>query len=440
MLTIKGRYSSLRQFSFDLGYSPREKTDEQSTHTLAIESKSLIKHEKPHEFNDKELLERINELEEENENLRLENLLFSRYLLRITTSKRIETFREYEDETDIIHETLDQTKVIDSARQILLKKSPSYTRDGTPLWTKRSINLLAPTDIQYISPIDQERFFIAAYEVEQTRLDWQRMKAHELAVIDNLKVLYQNIKSDEDAQNSLNLGLQRRIDRYRTLIGEEKFNSPYLSVPGELFVSRVHKRIDARISSIGVFLVNTELLRSRIEHTDLRIRQVDDIVATISEVDLESVIQMKKNRTKELKEIKKKYILEKSSYYPLLNHSKELKKNLNEQEIKINDIEKQFEILQNNFEQTIIDINYIKQENNKILKQNNILKDRIDNTVKVPTISNYAHIIEQRKILQHDIDIWTQRVNIAETLLSQLKRQNKPSKILPPLQPSTSIN
>ncbi|CAF2756570.1 unnamed protein product [Rotaria sp. Silwood2] len=433
MLTIKNRYSSLRQFSFELEHSSTEQT-EQSTHTITIEPKTATKPEKIDELNDTVLLEKINKLQEENENMRLENLLFSRYLLRITKSKVVESFDDYEYDTDVVLGTLDQTKIIDTSRQISFKISTKYTKDGKPLWIKRSVTSVAPTDIRYLPSIEQNCFFIASYEVEQTHLDWQRMKANAVAM------LYRNVKSDDDAQQSLNESVQRRIDKYRVTIGEEKFNSQYLSVPGELFVNRIRTFIDYRTSFIGALRVNTELLNSQIERVDIRIRQLDDFIATTNQVEIDWEIQMKNNRSQEFKAIEKTYIMEKSSYHKLLNHLEEFKKTLDEQLMKIPDIEKQSKILQNHLEQEIIDIDRITQENNKILKEKNILKDRINNTKKVPTINNYAHIIEQRKILQHDIDIWTQRVNIAESLLSQLQRQNKPPKILPPLQTITQTD
>ncbi|CAF3696956.1 unnamed protein product [Rotaria sp. Silwood1] len=433
MLTIKQRYSSLRQFSFEREFPLTEELESPS-HILPLEPKPLTKPEKIDELDDKELLERINKLKDENETMRLENLLFSRYLLRVTKPKIIETFNDYEDKTDIIVGTFDQTKVIDTGREISYKISTTHTRDGKPLWIKRSVSSRTPTDIRYIPPIEQKRFFIASYEVEQTHLDWQRMKANALAALDNLKLLYRNIQSDYNSQQLLNQQLERQIDKYRTLIGEQEFNSPYLSVPGELFVSRVHKLIDSRISSIGAFLVNTELLHTHIERVDVRIRQLDDFMTGTNKVEIDWEIKKQNDYSTKFKNLENIYIIEKSSYYTVVHHLEEIKKDLNEQKLKIEDLEKQFEILQNYLEQKIIDINYIKQENNKILKENNILKDRIDTTLKVPTINNYAYITEKRKLLQNDINIWTQRVNIAETLLSQLKRQNKPPKILPPLQ------
>ncbi|CAF4116981.1 unnamed protein product, partial [Rotaria sp. Silwood1] len=61
MLTIKQRYSSLRQFSFEREFPLTEELESPS-HILPLEPKPLTKPEKIDELDDKELLERINKL------------------------------------------------------------------------------------------------------------------------------------------------------------------------------------------------------------------------------------------------------------------------------------------------------------------------------------------------------------------------------------------
>jgi archaellum component FlaC len=118
--------------------------------------------------------------------------------------------------------------------------------------------------------------------------------------------------------------------------------------------------------------------------------------------------------TETFQKLDRKYKLKKSSQYPLFRRLQEWKKFLNEQENEINDMKYKCELLQNHFERTIIEIDAIKQECQSILKENHSLKNRIDDVMKVPAISDYAHIIEQTKVLQHGIHIWTKRVNVAE--------------------------
>ncbi len=69
--------------------------------------------------------------------------------------------------------------------KILVKKTSNTSKKG---WTKVSINFnehLYTPDIQII---EQERLSIAAYEIEQTRLEWERMKTNAYLTLDDLDV------------------------------------------------------------------------------------------------------------------------------------------------------------------------------------------------------------------------------------------------------------
>ena len=58
---------------------------------------------------------------EESENIRRENLLFSRYLTRINTTKIVDTYDKYEDENKLILEIIDQIKSFDNTRRYSCK-------------------------------------------------------------------------------------------------------------------------------------------------------------------------------------------------------------------------------------------------------------------------------------------------------------------------------
>ncbi|CAF1658304.1 unnamed protein product [Rotaria magnacalcarata] len=439
MLTIKHRYDSeIRRFHYNPGFEPIEQT-QSPTHPFTIESKSLTKHEKIDDLNDKALLERITKLEEESETIRRENLLFARYLLRTNTSKIMESFNDYENENGIIKETMDQMKLIESTRKVSLKKSINTTTDGNPLWTKRSVIVRAYANIQYIPPIDQDRFVIATYEVEQTHLDWQRMKTHAATVLDNLKILFQNIQSDEEAQKEVNFSLQRRVDRYRRSNNDQYLNNSYYSVPGEVLLSRANQQINARTSHIGAFVVNSLHINLRILEIDERIRQLEDATSRIHRVDIDLRKQKFDQYSAESENLNRIFIREKAFLHELIHILEDLKADLLEQETILNKTEKHMKDVEHHLEQTMGDIDFIEKQNNKMSEENNIIKTCIDDTLKVPTITEYAHVIKQLKDLKYDIDIWSQRVTIAETLCSQLKQQNKAPMTLPPLKKPTTI-
>jgi hypothetical protein len=194
-----------------------------------------------------------------------------------------------------------------------------------------------------------------------------------------------------------------------------------MHVPAELVISRINKRIYSRISEIGLLRVNTRRLHTRIREINVNIRSLDDLNVQLEEVDIVSVRTRKIDNSEIYEQTDRKYRIEKSSQYPLFRRLQEYKKLLNEQERNINDMKKKCELIQNHFERTIIEINCIEQEYQLLLKENHFLKNRIADVIKVPTITDYAYIMEQTKVLQHGIDIWTKRVNIAEVRFSQEK-------------------
>jgi hypothetical protein len=114
----------------------------------------------------------------------------------------------------------------------------------------------------------------------------------------------------------------------------------------------------------------------------------------MDEIDINFVRTRKIDYLDTYKKLDRKYKLEKSSQYPVFNRLQKWKIFLSEQE------EEKIDSIQN--------------ENNYILNENIFFKNRIINIKQVPTITNYAHIIEQNKKLQHEIYIWTKRMNIAQ--------------------------
>jgi hypothetical protein len=134
----------------------------------------------------------------------------------------------------------------------------------------------------------------------------------------------------------------------------------------------------------------------------------------MDEIDINFVRTRKIDYLDTYKKLDRKYKLEKSSQYPVFNRLQKWKIFLSEQEEEKIDYEYKYELLKNRLEKLNYEINSIQNENNYILNENIFFKNRIINIKQVPTITNYAHIIEQNKKLQHEIYIWTKRMNIAQ--------------------------
>lgn len=69
--------------------------------------------------------------------------------------------------------------------QFSVKKSSSQT---SPLWSKLATNWRDYVYASFLSRVEQEKLSIAAYELEQTKLDWDRMRTNASFVLDRLDV------------------------------------------------------------------------------------------------------------------------------------------------------------------------------------------------------------------------------------------------------------
>jgi hypothetical protein len=58
----------------------------------------------------------------------------------------------------------------------------------TPLWSKLATNWREYIYIPFLLRVEKEKLSIAAYEIEQTQLDWDRMKTNAHFTLDHLDV------------------------------------------------------------------------------------------------------------------------------------------------------------------------------------------------------------------------------------------------------------
>lgn len=203
------------------------------------------------------------------------------------------------------------------------------------------------------------------------------------------------------------------MQNFRISVGEKRFHSQSLEVPGELFVTRINRRIQSRINEIGVFRLNIRQLHARIEQVNEKIKYYDELTK-ISEVDLAFFLKEKGHNSEAFIELKHTCNMEKSFRSKAYNRLEELRKQLYQQKQHLHDAEKKAVGLQHYFERTMAQIDAAIHDTELILDENYRLKNSIEDVIKVPTITDYAYVIQQRKNLQHEIDIWTKRIHIAE--------------------------
>jgi hypothetical protein len=63
---------------------------------------------------------------------------------------------------------------------------------STPLWSKLVTNCREYIYTPFLLRVEKEKSSIAAYEIEQTKLDWERMKANSRLTYDHLEVILNN--------------------------------------------------------------------------------------------------------------------------------------------------------------------------------------------------------------------------------------------------------
>lgn len=269
---------------------------------------------------------------------------------------------------------------------------------------------------------------MAIYEIKQTQLEWERMKLNAQLTLDHLDVnlkinfktkvfnfnffkdLLRASESEEICQEHLLLDFKKNIDKFK----EERLIKPRLIIPGERIINRINKRIYSRINSISLLNINTAYMQLRLRMINSTIHSSDDLRDHMDEIDINFVRTRKIDYIDTYEKLDRRYKVEKSSQYPLFNRLQKWKKLLSEHEQEKLDYEYKYELLSNHSNKLNSEIDSIKNENHLILNENYFLKNRISNIKNVPTITNYAHIIEQTKRLNHEIYIWSKRVDIAQ--------------------------
>ncbi|CAF0736719.1 unnamed protein product [Rotaria sordida] len=373
-------------------------------------------------FHNEELIEAINKIKKENEKIRLENLLYSRYLRRVNSSNIIETYDQYANENDIIekelyvnsNENILHSKVPKVARRLSMEKNSVDTSNTKSLWTKLIANLREATYAPLLLRIKQEKLFIAAYEIEHTRLDWKRMEANSILELDQLDVLLRTAESDEITEEKLNNDVKKHINKFQYDFSKDKLNNKRLIVPADILISRINKQIEKHKRLIDSLHIDTECAQVRIRTIEKTMQDLDNLHEKMDEIDINFARTKRIDYRDTYTKLEKQYTMNKSSQYPLIHNLQEWKAKLSEQEQLKIDYQYKCDLFENYLELLNNEISCIKYENELILNENNFLKDRIADIKKVPTITEYAYTIEQTKKLKHEIDIWTQRVNIAE--------------------------
>ncbi|CAF0802459.1 unnamed protein product [Rotaria sordida] len=227
-------------------------------------------------------------------------------------------------------------------------------------------------------------------------------------------VLLRTAESDEITEEKLNNDVKKHINKFQYDFSKDKLNNKRLIVPADILISRINKQIEKHKRLIDSLHIDTECAQVRIRTIEKTMQDLDNLHEKMDEIDINFVRTKRIDYRDTYKKLEKQYTMNKSSQYPLIHNLQEWKAKLSEQEQLKIDYQYKCDLFENYLELLNNEISCIKYENESILNENNFLKDRIADIKKVPTITEYAYTIEQTKKLKHEIDIWTQRVNIAE--------------------------
>lgn len=74
------------------------------------------------------------------------------------------------------------------SKSLLVKRNSVDPSKSIPLWSKLKTNWRDYIYTPYLLRVDQEKFSMALYEIEQTQLDWDRMKMNGQLILDHLDV------------------------------------------------------------------------------------------------------------------------------------------------------------------------------------------------------------------------------------------------------------
>jgi hypothetical protein len=70
----------------------------------------------------------------------------------------------------------------------LVKRNSANPSKATPLWSKLVTNWREYIYMPFLLRVEQEKLSIAAYEIEQTQSDWDRMKTNAQLTLDHFNV------------------------------------------------------------------------------------------------------------------------------------------------------------------------------------------------------------------------------------------------------------
>lgn len=222
------------------------------------------------------------------------------------------------------------------------------------------------------------------------------------------------IISDELNQDRLNRDVENYVERYRIDVGDEMFLSPNLRVPAELVIKRINKRITSRTTVITHLRANNNHIQNRINEMNKEIEDRSNYESEKGPIHRMLMTTKNIDFVTTSKKLSDEYEAATIAQFPLYRQQDSLKQCLVENLKDFEEKNRKIEIAKRIIAETTREIDRIKEDNELIERENQLMKENMEGVIKAPTITDYAYIIKRDKALQSEIDVWTKRVAMAE--------------------------
>lgn len=206
-------------------------------------------------------------------------------------------------------------------------------------------------------------------------------------------------------------------------LGETQSRYTRFILPAELIINRIQKRIHSRNTAIGLLNIDRTRTQMRIRQIDQMINSLDRLREKTEQIDINFARTRKIDYLDRYETLDQTYKHEKSSQYPIFRQSQQWRVAFVDEDKRKRICEKKCHLLENHLEALNEEIRVLQKENAQIDKENQLLTEQMTDVQSVPSITEYAQIIEEQKSLQHGIDIWTKRVKIAEVSAEREKER-----------------
>ncbi|CAF0973999.1 unnamed protein product [Didymodactylos carnosus] len=258
-----------------------------------------------------------------------------------------------------------------------------------------------------------EQVRIAEYEVEQTKRDIKKKKLQYTADIETVLVLEKIIDAELRDEDALIKHLERRVHVYRSRLGSEGY-TPNLTVPAEMVVDRIKRRINNLISLNGGLVIDSASVKRRIKATQATIDMIDKQSETLDILSVELAEKKKLIAIAKADQLQGELVSTKAQVNECVKHLQKAQEDLINESVILKSNKEAITKYDNIIKESTAEIEQINHEINEIESENVFMRNNLSDIKCLPTIMDYVKLDKRWKEIQHETAIYTQRVRNAE--------------------------